>query len=100
MTQIFIGDVARAVKNGVADDGVDEVIAQFIIDQQRDETVLELRHKYYKQLREWALPDAGSMVLSLIKARSGNAAIAADGNAELNIFEDTYIAVLNRFKPS
>ena len=92
-----MGHVYRSIKNGDNDEALNAVIASFIIDQKRTETVNEIRVKFYKQLREWALSNPSEMVLSLIRKHSGIDSQVTQGQNEIDVFVAEYISVLNRF---
>lgn len=92
---IYVKEVAKAVKAGLTDPQVDEVIRAHLDSLgYKAKTVAEWRVENYKELRRWAYPDIANYLDAQVKVRRG---VYAAGKKQEDVYLDACWAVKERF---
>jgi hypothetical protein len=97
MTKTLITDIAKAIQEGESDSEVKTLILKYKEDFKVNVAPDDWMIQNYALLRRWAYPDIEDFLDATVKINSGDPALAAEGQAQLDDYVAKCLAVKAKY---
>lgn len=89
--------IPEAINSNVTDTELNNIIEQYLTDNNINKTVSEWRIENYKQLRAWAYPPTEQLNDAKVKLDSGDSTLESEGQIQYDNYVQACLDVKSRF---